>query len=301
VPTDPRPETVAFLDHYNPVKGPRSHVTTAQWVTLRPVVLEGIGPLSHLAKHSLRPFLQSLTRLALFAHEHGYELSAHVLLSPTLIEAYLTTVRDEAKDPAPYLWRLSDSWGLGGAGGAHTGRVRPDYQGPYSQDEMAALVLAAHNQSSPHRTATLLAIIFLGAGCGITREAAREVTARDLHQHDDVWFVRTPKYCARVREEFRPLFYEVTELRPSGLLRGEAAHGNVTVAAARWLHQRRGVPALSVDRLRATYVCALLGEPVSVVDVLAWSGLRGAESLDGYLAHVSRRSSICGAPSKGAK
>ena len=301
MPTDPRPETVAFLDHYNPAKGPRSRVTTAQWLTLRPAVLEGIGPLTHLAKHSLRPFLQALTRLALFAHERGYEMSAHVLLSPTLIEAYLATVSNKAKDPAPYLWRLSDSWGLGGAGDAHPGLARPDYRGPYSQDEMAALVLAAHNQSSPHRTATLLAIIFLGAGCGITREAAREVTARDLHQHDDVWFVRTPKYCARVREEFRPLFYEVTELRPSGLLRGEAAHGNVTVAAARWLSSRRGVPALSVDRLRATYVCALLGEPVSVVDVLAWSGLRGAESLGGYLAHVPRPSSICKALSKGAK
>lgn len=288
------------MDYYNPPKGPRSLVTTAQWLTLRPVVLGGIGPLSHLAKHFLRPFLQSQTRLALFAHEHGYEMSAQVLLSPTLIDAYLATVHDEAKDPAPYPWRLSDSWGLAGAGDSHTGLARPDYRGPYSQDE-AALVLAAHNQSSPHRTATLLAIIFLGAGCGITREAAREVTARDLHQHDDVWFVRTPKYCARVREEFLPLFYEVTELRSIGLLRGEAAHGNVTVAAARWLSSRRGVPALSVDRLRATYVCALLGEPISVVDVLAWSGLRGAESLGGYLAHVPRRSSFCRAPSKGAK
>lgn len=265
------------------------------------MVLEGVSPLAHLAKHSLRPFLQSLTRLALFAHERGYELSAQVLLSPTLIEAYLASVNNEAKNPAPYLWRLSDSWGLARAGDAHPGLARPDYRGPYSQDELAALVLAAHHQSSPHRTATLLAIIFLGAGCGITREAAREVTARDLHQHDDVWFVRTPKYCARVREELLPLFYEVAELRPSGLLRGEAAHGNVTVAAARWLHQRRGVPALSVDRLRATYVCALLGEPVSVVDVLAWSGLRGAESLGGYLTYVPRRSSICDASSKGAK
>jgi len=301
VPTDLKPETAAFLEHYDPAKGPRHFVTTAQWLTLRPVVLEGIGPLARLAKHSLRPFLQALTHLALFAHERGYEMSAQVLLSPTLIEAYLATVRNEAKDPAPYLWRLSGSWGLGGAGDPHTGLARPDYRGPYSQDEMAALLLAAHNQCSPHRTATLLAIIFLGAGCGVTREAAREVTARDLHQHDDVWFVRTPKYCARVREEFLPLFYEVTELRPSGLLRGEMAHDNVTVVASRWLSSRRGVPALSVDRLRATYVCALLGEPVSVVDVLAWSGLRGAESLGGYLAHVSRRSSICETLSKGAK
>jgi integrase len=276
-------------------------VTSAQWLELRPVVLEGVGPLAHLAKHSLRPFLQALTRLALFAQERGYEMSAQVLLSPTLIEAYLATVSKEAKDPAPHLWRLSDSWGLGGAGGAHPGLARPDYRAPYSEDEMAALLLAAHNQSSAHRTATLLAIIFLGAGCGITREAAREVTARDLHQHDGAWFVRTPKYCARVREKFLPLFNETTSLRPGGRLRGEMAHDYVTAAAARWLHQRRGVPALSVDRLRATYVCALLGEPVSVVDVLAWTGLQGAEALDGYLAHVTRTSSHCATPKKEAK
>jgi hypothetical protein len=301
VPTDLKPETIAFLQHYNPAKGPSPCVTPAKWLELQPVVLDGIGPLAHLATHTLRPFLKALTRLALFAQQHGYEMSVEVLLSPALIEAYLVTVRTEAKDPAPYLWRLSESWGLARAGDSHPGLARPDYGAPYSEDEMAALLLAARNQCSPHRTATLLAIVVLGAGCGITREAAREVTALDLHQHDGAWFVRTPKYCARVREEFLPLFYEATELRPSGRLRGEMAHDYVTVVASTWLYQRRGVPALSVDRLRATYVCTLLSDGASVLDVLAWSGLRSAEALDGYLAHVTRHSSTCEALSKGAR
>jgi integrase len=239
--------------------------------------------------------------LALFAYERGYELSVEVLLSPALVDSYLASARDEAKDPAPYLQRLSDSWGLARAGEAHTGIARPDYRGPYSDDEISALLLAARNQCNTGRAATLLAIIFLGAGCGITREAARDVTALDLHQHDDAWFVRTPKYCARVREEFLPLFYEVTSQRPTGRLRGEMKHKFVTAAASQWLSKRRGVPALSVDRLRATYVCALLSEGASVLNVLAWSGLRGAESLGGYLAHVLRPLSICEASSKGAK
>jgi len=298
---DPKPETIAFLECYNPAKGPMGCVTPAQWAELRQVVVEGVRPLAHLKAMSLRPFLRALTRLALFAEGRGYEMKVEVLLSPTLVTAYLTTVRDEAKDPAPYLWRLSESWGLAQAGDLHAGLARPDYRSPYSEDEMAALLLAAHNQSSTHRTTTLLAIIFLGAGCGITREAAREVTERELHQHAGVWFVRTPKYCARVREDFLPLFYEVASLRPTGRLRGEMAPQYVTVAASEWLSKRRGVPALSVDRLRATYVCALLSDGASVLNVLAWSGLRGAESLNGYLAHVPRPSSNCEAMSKGAK
>jgi integrase len=298
---DPRPETLAYIAHYNPAKGPFPTATPAQWVELRPVVLEGVRPLAYLAKNTLRPFIRALTRLALFAHQLGYEMDAKVLLDPALIDAFLGTIRQEAQDPAPYLWRLSDSWGLVAAGSTHRGVTRPDYRRPYDEDEMAALLLAAHNQSSGHRTATLLAIIFLGAGCGVTREAARDVTALDLHRHDGAWFVRTPKYCARVREEFLPLLDEVATLHPSGPLRGAMTHKFVTVAAAEWLRNRRGVPALSVDRLRANYVCTLLGEPVSIVDVLAWTGLRGAESLNGYLDHVARPSFKCATSSKGAK
>lgn len=299
--SDPRPETLAFLEQYNPAKAPQCYVSPAQWTEIRPVVLEGVSPLAHLARPTLRPFLTALTHLALFGQQHGYELDIKVLLDPVLVEAFLGNVRKETKDPAPYLWRLSDRWGLVGTGDSHAGLMQPDYRAPYSHTEMTALLLAAHNQCSTHRTATLLAIIFLGAGCGVNRGPAAGVMARDVHQHGDAWFVRTPKYCARVREEFLPLYYEVAELRPTGRLRGTRSHDSVTVAASAWLHGRRGVPSLSVDRLRATYVCELLNDGTSVLDTLAWSGLQGAESLNGYLAYVSRPPFHCATSNQGAK
>ena len=299
VPTNPQLDPTTFLQQYSPAKGVPCYATAAQWVTLRSVVLEAISPLSHLSISTLRGFLTALTRLALFAHQHGYELDIDVLLDPKLITAFLATVPKESKDPAPYLWRLSDSWGLVDENESYLGIDRRDYKAPYSHDEIAALVLAARNQNTVDRTVTLLAILFLGAGCGINREHARDVVAFDLHQHGDAWFVRTPKYCARVRVDFLPLFYEVAKERPTGRLRGEWKPEYVTNAALGWLRGRRGVPTLSVDRLRATYICALLDEGASLVDTLAWSGLQGAESLNSYLQYVTRPPMHCAHTAKG--
>jgi hypothetical protein len=299
VSNDQQQHSKVFLERYTPLRGKDQMVSAAEWELVRPVVLQAVEPLAHLSKYTLRPFLGALIRLASFAHRYGYEMDVKVLLDPVLVQSFISSVASEAKSPAPYLWRLSRTWGL--VDELHPGVPRPDYRAPYSDDEMAALLLAAHNQSSTHRTTTLLAIIFLGAGCGVTREAARDVTATDVHRHGEAWFVRTPRYCARVRDGFLPFFYEVVEYRPSGRLRGGAEYRNVTVKATKWLADRRGVPALSVDRLRATYVCSMLRDGVTVTDVVAWTGLKNTEGLNRYLAYVPASPSICEYPSKGAK
>jgi hypothetical protein len=228
-----------------------------------------------------------MTRLTAWAEPLGYDLDPETLLSPPMIEAYLHTVRFGEVDVEPYLWRLAKVWKTVPAGREDRVAVaRPDYRQPYSNDEIDALLLASRNQPTENREATLLAIIAMGAGCGVVREAAKDAALTQLHQHGSEWFFATSRYCAMVLPAYRDLFDEVAVLRPTGLLRGKIGHANATVRAVQWLEGRRGVPELSVDRLRATYVTTLLVSGVSLVNVLSGTGLRHAEALDSYLAYV---------------
>jgi hypothetical protein len=154
------------------------------------------------------------------------------------------------------------------------------------------------NQPTNHRRTTLLAIIFLGAGAVITRSSARDITAADLRTHSSrEKFVWTGGYCAKVRPEFVELATELIALCPTGRLRGTADPSDVGSHATAWLTGRRGVPALSVDRLRATYLCAFLSVGVGLVDILNWSGLASAEALDGYVQHAAAAPHVCEHPS----
>jgi integrase len=278
-----------FVQRYNPALNNRGFVTSEQWSAVRPFVLKAIAPVAHLKATSLRPFLAALTRIAAFAHHNGQRLTVEVVLSPAMVRAFLVTTKKGERDFEPQLWRLSKAWGLTPLEATvRDGVRRPTYLTPYSRDEFESLLHAADNQATGYRRITLLAIIFLGAGAGVRRSTARDVTASDVHTHSDgEWFVCVGAYCAKVRPEFIELATELISLRPKGRLRGTADPTDVVAHATAWLRGRRGVPALSADRLRATYVCALLREGVGLVDLLNWLGLASAEALDGYLEHAA--------------
>lgn len=292
-------DTAAFVKAYNPAKGDRAATTAEVWKVIRPFVVGSVKPVTELRPNSVRPFLTALTHLATFAHRHGYDLKREVVLAPAMIQAFVAKLPKGSPDYEPYLWRLSKEWGLTpDATQVSDGVARPVYLTPYSDDEIQTLLFAAQNQSTEQRRATLLAIIFLGLGCGIVRDAARDVTASDLHQHDaGEWFVAAAGRCAKVRDGFVELGLEVVALRSEGRLRGKRNPDDVVSAAAVWLRRRRGVPGLSADRLRANYICALLLSKTALVDVLAWTGLRSCEALDGYLPYLTA-TSTCPLPER---
>lgn len=276
--------TQQYIDLYNPARSNQISVTPEEWKKMRPVVTRAASTHAHLAISSVSPFLAAATRLAHFALSHHYPMRLAQVFSPSMIDAFSNALPKGAYDPAPLLRRMAVALGTMKPGAGATGTPRPAYRESYSADEIDALLSAARNQPTETRRATMLAVVFLGAGCGVVREAARDVALSDLHRHGDDWFVRTATYCARVREEFYPVIEELRELRPTGLLRGETQPDRVLSEVSKWVANCRGVPTLLADRLRATYVHALMDEGRSLRDLMAWTGLRTGVGLDFYLA-----------------
>lgn len=50
---------------------------------------------------------------------------------------------------------------------------------------------------------------------------------------------------------------------------------------------------LDADRLRATYIVALLDEGASLTELMAWTGLKGCDALEPYLRFVKVDESSC--------
>jgi hypothetical protein len=277
-------------------------VTKDQWASVQAVVRQMMRPVRTEKTWALRPLMATAARFAAWAQPLGYELSPPSLLRPTLIEAFLARLPFGEVDVEPYLWRLAHAWKTVPKGTTTLTKVaRVDYRAPYTADEMSTLLRAARAQATEHRQATVLAVIALGAGCGVVRETAARATLDGLHLLGDDWFFRTPKHCAQVLSDYRSVFDEVAVLRPDGLMRGPAKSDVVVTQVERWLRNRCGVPAFSVDRLRATYITMLLGSGISLFEVLDSAGVHHAASLDRYLSFVTRVPVYCARGTVGAK
>ena len=81
--------------------------------------------------------------------------------------------------------------------------------------------------------------------------------------------------------------------RPSGQLIGRPAGANLTSRHVEWVGDRAGLPRLSPDRLRASWLVGRLSDGASLTELLAQSGVRNAEGLDAYLRHVPTVPDVC--------
>jgi integrase len=291
VKTSIKTSTKRFLATYNPTKSKTEMIKSEQWDRVRDFVIEAATPLCFMAINTVRPHLTALVKLAVWADNQGLPLNVSYLLGEAVLSAYEVTEETGVASSMSLLGRVSEA---NSVSSARRGTPRPDYQAPYSPDEIEALVRFARSHTNQNRRGVLLAIISLGAGAGVVRSRLRGVRISDIHTHDDGrTFIRTTTNCALVRSEFVDVLNEVALLRGSNPLVGDDTSEDLTKSATSWVEGRRGIPALHIDRLRSTYVCTLMTEGASLLDLVAWTGVQAFESLQGYWDHVVKSASHC--------
>ena len=290
----PRPRalrTDEVIATYNPAIG-RHHLVDAQeWAQIGALVREICSPFERLKGEQIRPYLRAGTKITAFVLRQGGELTIETVLAPRTIEGFLRQQPVRAQDEEPYLWRLARAHLTVGAQAPVNHQIgRREPKAPYNLEEIEALLSAARAQSTELRRLNVLAIVVLGAGAGLVRASVRDVCASDVHRHEDGVFVMTLGRCARVLPEFRDDLEELVAARPKGRLLGTAQPKFSTVKAHQWLDGRRGIPRLSVDRLRATYIVTMLNSAVSIHEVMSSTGLHSWNALARYATYRPRMS-----------
>ena len=272
-----------LVNTYNPALGRHHLMTPSEWEQVGELVRRLVTPFTDLRGEQIRDYLRAAAKLCVWVLRLDGEMSTESVLTTRVVEGYLRSVPQGAPDEAPYLWRLAHRHGVANDVAPSARQVaRRPLTSPYTSQELATLLAEAQAQPTELRRATLLAIIVLGAGCGLVRESSRDVCAADVHQHADGMFVRSASRCTKVLPEFEERLSELTRLRPSGRLLGAVQPRFVTQQAHRWLDGRSGIPHLSVDSLRARYIVAALHSSATVLEVLAWTGLRSPAALWRY-------------------
>lgn len=286
-----RPETLEVVASYR-IRGGAEGITKRDERHVEELVRAAVGPMAYFQRNSIYPYLRGATELVRWAHERGYGLTLETVFSEDLVWAFLAQRPKGSLDHSAHLWRLVRAHGPVSASANAAGRTpRQVYQSPYSPDEMAALLEFAQSLTNEYRRTTLLTLVALGAGCGITRQRVRDVRASDVHLHGDAMFV-TVGHCAKVLPAFAELLAAACARRPEGNL-VPSGKTNVTERCSGWTEGRRGVPVFSTDRLRATYIVALMDDGASLTELMAWTGLNGCDALEPYLRFVNVEESSC--------
>ncbi|MHB8335634.1 MAG: hypothetical protein ACYDEH_12165 [Acidimicrobiales bacterium] len=285
------PETLEVIANYH-IRGGAEGLTKSDERHVEELVRAAVGPMAYFQRNSIYPYLRGATELVQWAHECGYDLELETVFSEDLVWAFLAQRPKGGLDHSKHLWRLVRSHGaVSPTANAASRTPRQVYQSPYSPDEMAALLEFAQSLTNEYRRATLLTLVALGAGCGITRQRVRDVRASDVHLHGEALFVRVG-HCAKVLPAFTELLAAACVRRPEGNL-VPSGKTNVTERCAGWTEGRRGVPVYSTDRLRATYIVALMDNGASLTELMAWTGLKGCDALEPYLHFVKVEASSC--------
>ena len=280
-----------FVTSYNGAHGHSAPCTKDQWVKVRPSFTSALAPLSSLTPRALRRYATAYARLATWALDNCLGLEPSVLLSPEITEAFLAAQPAGTADLRSTLRRLGRANGVTTTTGT-LGYHKRRGPAPYGASECEALLAFARNVANFERKVSLQALLALGLGCGLARESLRGVSAASLHRHGAEPFVRSGTRCAKIRTEYLDLLEEVIRERPIGELLGPRRR-NITTEIVSWTTGRVGVPALSPDRLRATYICHWIETGAPLLDLMAWTGTKTSENIGQYLAHIAPATPTC--------
>jgi integrase len=209
------------------------------------------------------------SKLAAFGERVGLELSAGVLLHPSVIERFIV-LGAGGVSPATRRTLRTNLRALARAVQAHpepepVALARERAKAPYSDAEIAGYLALAAAQSTRARRMRSTALICLGAGAGLIGQELRHITGESVVERSGGLIVVVGGARARtvpVRERFHePLTRAAAFAADRYLVGGSSpARRNLTDALTAALCQDAGLPRLEAGRLRATWLvsCAEL-------------------------------------------
>ena len=287
------PETKTIVQEYSPLRAKPAQCTETEWALIRPFVLAVVAPLDQTPL-GIRPYLTAATALGVWALRNGFELDIKAVLTTEAVEHVAATRPSNQGTFRSTLRSIAKAHNLDiGVTGVKMAKV--PLKAPYTDTEEAALWRFARNLGNERRQTSLRALLLLGFGCGLARNDLRDVSAADAHSHlsDRSTSIRVRERCVPVRADYLDELEWVCRNRGDGWLIGNHGGQNLTTRHVEWVGERQGVPTLSPDRLRATWICHHLNAGVTLADLMVWSGLQGCESLDAYLEYVTPPTASC--------
>lgn len=298
-PHDLPPDLQCMLDDYEPTSVP-----PGLFAEVRPVMIDVMRRASTTGKEKFRQQRRYIAQLAAWSAERALSLDLEDLLTVNRVQAYVSSPACAHLTDASRADLRSDLLEL-------AQQVNPDYDGvpraepiprprvkpPYTDDEVPNIVRVARNQNTRNRRRQMCAIVGLGLGAGLDSTDLKPLHARDIEESPDGILVhvggRRPRIVP-VRQDYEGLVREGIEgLRPGDLVIGRKADrkdvANRVVAQA---VIPSTAPHIEQGRLRATYLAALIQQPIPILDVLEVAGLKSVQTLVDIAKHLREQQEV---------
>ena len=256
---------------------------------------------AHAAPESVnraKAFLFAASRLGAFGEACGLELSAEVLVRPSVIERFCApgvsamsaatrrTVRTNLRAIARRVAPL----------GPEAPRLsRERAKAPYSRAEIAAYLALSDAQPTEGRRLRASALVCLSAGAGLVGADLKAVCGTDVALRSGGVVVvvrqgRRPRVVPVLRR-FHERLVHAADLAGTGLLIGgtSVSRRNVTTPITASLAGGRDLPRLDVSRLRATWLCEV-AEAIGLRAFMDAAGIVCSQRLGDLVAHLEKGS-----------
>lgn len=274
-------------------------VDPALWRRLRPVVTEAVAAAEHTSLHSAHLALRVTTRFCVWADHEGTDLDPEVLLTPARVERFIATQQRMLSSRSLAVYRSTLRRVARAA--TRTAPWEPDpkaYRGaipvqpPYTPDEVAGYLAAVDVQATAHRRRVLAALLTLGLGAGLTAGEILACTASLVRRHPTgLTVIVLPDRTVPVRTAHADTLAELCRAYPEGALIGAwtATSKDPLGKLRKNIELSGSLPALSVRRLRTTWMASVLAGDVRISEFLAIAGTATPKTLAALAPYVPGR------------
>jgi integrase len=241
-----------------------------------------------------KALLFAASKLACFGEQVGLELSAEVLLHPSVIERFIVA-GERVFSPATRRTLRTNLRALARAVEQHPQPVavalaRERAKAPYSEAEIAGYLALAGAQSTLARQMRATALICLGAGAGLIGSELRHITANDVIWRSGGLLVAVGGTRARtvaVLERFHEPLKQAAAFAGDGYLVGGSApdRKNLTDTLTAALCSDAGLPRLEAGRLRATWLVSC-AQPIGLQAFMRAAGVRCTQRLGDLVSYL---------------
>lgn len=289
------------------VPGPQHEVSRELWAEIGAFVRRCVSQAPCTSPATARTRMSYATSFVAWCHAQDVPLAAERVFTPERVETYAIGVLSGRADRSVGSIRGAlRTIGIACTTKAAWSRpVTPLRRNaylalPYTADETQALWEVAEAQRNARARRYFRTLLATGLGAGLASNEVAALSARDVLHHPvnpRLWVIVLPARLVPVRQDVTAVLKELCASQPEGPLLGErvseaAAVKHRSHALRRHLDIPRGVPQLSLSRLRTTWATAVLSEGVTIAEFLQMSGTTSAKSLELYLPHIRVRTDV---------
>ncbi|MFD8478863.1 hypothetical protein [Kitasatospora sp. NPDC059673] len=282
------PDTSAKIARYRPREAP------AAWDEVAPLVRSIVAATVTAVPYDVERLLHATAGLALWAEASGLPRDPDAWLRGEVIDAFVLSRAGEVAPTAvqtyrTWLRRVRDALAWSDRGEPVPPRLHApaNPHEPYDKAELAGLRHWASHLPGQQRT-DALALMALGAGCGLAPKEVAATTGRDLRQRAPGHpFVHTGVDRPVVaRAAWEDVLAELALLAGGAYLfrpRHTTPYAKNLIGSWSLVHQPpTGLPTLSAGRLRASWIVELMTERIDHDLIAKAAGLASAASLARY-------------------